>query len=152
MSAVTASASRTSIFSSPSFRQYYIGQALSLTGDGFRTLAIPLLVYHITGSALSTGLAYACELGPFALFSPIGGSLADRFDRRTLMIAADALRCAVLVAFAILYAMRVLSLPTLYGGLIIVSVAAAIFIGGQASSIPFLLGKDRGTEAADRGG
>jgi len=148
MSAITASATRTGIFSSRSFRQYYIGQALSLTGDGFRTLAIPLLVYHLTGSALSTGLAYACELGPFALFSPISESLSDRFDRRTLMIAADALRCAVLAAFAILYAMHVLSLPVLYGGLVVVSIAAAIFIGGQASSIPFLLGKDRGPEAA----
>jgi len=147
MSAITASVARTGIFSSPSFRKYFIGQALSLTGDGFRTLAIPLLVFHLTGSALSTGLAYACELVPFAMFSPIGGSLADRFDRRRLMIAADAVRCAVLIAFAILFAANVLSLTMLYSGLVIVSIAAAVFLGGQATSIPFLLGKERGTEA-----
>jgi len=148
MSVTSVSAGRTHIFSSRSFRQYFIGQSFSLLGDGFRTLAIPLLVFHLTGSALSTGLSYACELAPFALFSVIGGSLADRYDRRTLMIAADAIRFAVMGGFAVLFALHLLTIAILYGGLIVISIAAAIFLGGQTSSIPFLLGKDRGTEAA----
>jgi len=148
MSVTSVSAGRTHIFSSRSFRQYFIGQSFSLLGDGFRTLAIPLLVFHLTGSALSTGLSYACELAPFALFSVIGGSLADRYDRRTLMIAADAVRFAVMGGFAVLFALHLLTIAILYGGLIVISIAAAIFLGGQTSSIPFLLGKDRGTEAA----
>jgi hypothetical protein len=53
------SAAQCSVFSSRSFRQYYVGQALSLAGDGLRTLAVPLLVYKLTGSAFSTGAAYA---------------------------------------------------------------------------------------------
>lgn len=147
MSATSVSASRTHLFSSRSFRQYFIGQSFSLIGDGFRTLAIPLLVFHLTGSALSTGLSYACELAPFGMFSLIGGSLADRYDRRTLMIAADAVRFGVMAGFAALFALHLLTIAMLYGGLIVISIAAAIFLGGQTSSIPFLLGKDRGTEA-----
>ncbi|MBV9269715.1 MAG: MFS transporter, partial [Candidatus Eremiobacteraeota bacterium] len=65
-----------------------------------------------------------------------------------MMIVADAVRCAVLIAFAVLYAAHALSLGMLYGGLVVVSIAAAAFLGGQASSIPYLLGKERGTEAA----
>ncbi|MBC5801394.1 MAG: hypothetical protein GIX03_04570 [Candidatus Eremiobacteraeota bacterium] len=51
-----------------SFRRYYIGQTFSYAGDGLRLIAIPLLVYRLTGSALSVGLTYALEFGPFALF------------------------------------------------------------------------------------
>jgi MFS family permease len=135
------------IFASRSFRQYYIGQALSLIGDGLRTLAVPLLVYRLTGSALSTGVSYVCEIAPFALFGLIGGSLADRLDRRMLMIGADAVRCAIMCLFVLLFARNVLTVPMIYGGLVLLSICAAVFIGGQASSIPFLLGRERGTQA-----
>jgi predicted MFS family arabinose efflux permease len=135
------------IFVSRSFRQYFAGQALSLIGDGLRTLAVPLLVYKLTGSALSTGVSYICEFAPFALFGLIGGSLADRLDRRTLMIGTDALRCAIMTVFALLYAWHALTIPALYLGLVLLSICAAIFMGGQASSIPFLVGRERGTEA-----
>ena len=135
------------IFASRSFRLYYMGQALSVVGDGLRTLAVPLLVYKLTGSALSTGVSYICEIAPFSLFGLVGGSLADRLDRRTLMIATDAVRCAIMTAFALLFAAHALTLPLLYGGLVVLSVCAAVFMGGQSSSIPFLLGKDNATRA-----
>ena len=118
-----------------------------MVGDGLRTLAVPLLVYKLTGSALSTGVSYVCEIAPFSVFGLIGGSLADRLDRRTMMIATDAIRCAVMTAFALLYASHTLTIPVLYGGLVLISMCAAVFLGGQASSIPFLLGKGRSTQA-----
>lgn len=126
------------VFASRSFRQYYVGQALSLVGDGLRTLAVPLLVYRLTGSALSTGISYICEIAPFALFGLIGGSLADRLDRRTLMIGTDAVRCTIMALFALLFARHALTIGMLYGGLVLIAICAAIFMGGQASSIPFL--------------
>ena len=135
------------IFASRSFRQYYAGQALSLIGDGLRTLAVPLLVYKLTGSALSTSVSYVCELTPFALFGLLGGSLADRVDRRALMIGSDAVRCAIMSLFALLYARHELSIPMIYVGLVLLSICAALFMGGQSSSIPFLLGRERGTQA-----
>lgn len=136
------------IFASRSFRQYYAGQALSLIGDGLRTLAVPLLVYRLTGSALSTGISYICEIAPFALFGLIGGSLADRLDRRMLMIGADAVRCTIMALFALLFAHHALTIGMLYGGLVLISICAAVFMGGQASSIPFLVGPGSGTQAA----
>ncbi len=136
------------VFASRSFRQYYAGQTLSLIGDGLRTLAVPLLVYRLTGSALSTGVSYVCEIAPFALFGLVGGSLADRVDRRTLMIGADAVRCTVMALFALLFAHHALTIGMLYGGLILMAICAAVFMGGQASSIPFLVGQERGTQAA----
>ncbi|MEO6835562.1 MAG: MFS transporter [Candidatus Tumulicola sp.] len=135
------------MFASSAFRQYFVGQSLSLLGDGLRTLAVPLLAYHLTHSALSTGMAFICEVAPFSLFSLVGGSLADRLDRRTLMIASDAIRFAVMAFFAVAFWQHVLTLPMIYGGLVVISICAAAFLGGQASSIPYLLGRERSTEA-----
>ena len=136
-----------SVFRNRSFSLFFVGQACGYVGDGLRLIAIPLLVYHLTGSALSTGITYALELGPFALFGLVGGSLADRLDRRTLMIGCDLVRFVVMTLFAIGYARGALSIPALYVGIVLLSIAAAIFIGGQASSIPYLIGKDRATQA-----
>ena len=132
-----------SVFRSPEFCRYYAGQALSYLGDGLRTLAIPLLVFHLTGSAVSLGLTFALEVLPFALFSLLGGSLADRLDRRRLMIGADAARFVIMTAFALALWRGVLTLPLIYSGVVLLSACAAVFLGAQASSIPYLLGKDR---------
>jgi MFS family permease len=136
-----------SIFSSRAFRQYFIGQSLSMLGDGLRLLAVPLLAYHLTHSALSTGAAFICEIVPFSVFSVVGGSLADRLDRRKLMIGCDAIRFLVMAFFAVAYWLHFLTLPMLYGGLVVISTCAAAFLGGQSSSIPYMLGRERSTEA-----
>jgi MFS family permease len=132
-----------SVFRSSAFRRYYAGQALSYVGDGLRTLAIPLLVFHLTGSAVSLGVTFALELLPFALFSVIGGSLADRLNRRNLMLAADSVRFVIMSLFVLALWRGVLTLPLLYIGVVLLAICAAIFLGAQSSSIPFLLGKDR---------
>jgi MFS family permease len=136
-----------SVFRSSEFRRYYTGQALSYLGDGLRTLVIPLLVFHLTGSAVSLGLTFALELLPFAVFSLLGGSLADRLDRRKLMLGADGVRFVIMALFTFALWRGVLSLPLVYTGVVLLSICAAIFLGAQASSIPFLLGKDRAKAA-----
>src|SRR5580693_8136716 len=93
-----------SVFASRSFSLFFAGQALSYVGDGLRTIAIPLLVYHLTNSASALGVTYALELLPFAVFGLVGGSLADRIDRRRLMIGCDLVRFAVMALFAIGFA------------------------------------------------
>ncbi|MBD5634356.1 MAG: MFS transporter [Candidatus Eremiobacteraeota bacterium] len=135
------------MFRNRSFSLFYAGQAFSYVGDGLRLVAIPLLIYHLTGSALSVGVTYALELGPFAIFGLVGGSLADRLDRRTLMIACDFIRFSIMTLFAVGYARGFLTVGFVYGGIVAISIAAAIFLGAQATSIPFLIGKERATQA-----
>ena len=141
------SARAVSVFRNRSFSLFYLGQAFSYVGDGLRLIAIPLLVYHLTGSALSIGVTYALELGPFAIFGLLGGSFADRLDRRRTMIACDAARFFVMLVFAIGYACKFLTLGILYTGIVAMSVAAAIFVSSQSSTIPYLVGKERATRA-----
>jgi len=56
---------RRGVFSSPAFARYFLGQALSYVGDGLRLLAVPLLVFHLTKSALSTGGSLVAEVERF---------------------------------------------------------------------------------------
>jgi MFS family permease len=137
-----ATISRRGVFRSRAFTRFYLGQALSYLGDGLRTIAIPLLVFQLTGSAVSLGVTFALEITPFALFSLVGGSLADRLERRTLMLGCDGIRFTIMLLFAIAFANHVLSLPLLYTGVVLLAVCAAIFLGCQSPSIPYLLGKD----------
>lgn len=143
----TPSVRAPSVFRSPAFTRFYIGQALSYVGDGLRTLAIPLLVFKLTGSALSLGVTFALEIMPFALFSVIGGSLADRIARRRLMLTCDAVRFVIMLLFTVAYATGMLTLPFLYAGVVLLAVSGAVFLGSQSSSIPYLLGKDRAKAA-----
>ncbi|MBC5806788.1 MAG: MFS transporter [Candidatus Eremiobacter antarcticus] len=135
------------IFANRSFRLFYTGQAFSYVGDGLRSLAIPLLVFHLTGSALSLGVTYALEFLPFALAGLVGGSLADRLDRKRLMIGCDFVRCAILLLFVVASLRGFLSLPLIYAGITIIAICAAIFLGGQSTSVPFLVGKHRASQA-----
>jgi MFS family permease len=112
-----------------------------------RAIAVPLLVFKVTGSALNLGLTYALEMFSFGVFSLVGGSLADRLDRKRLMIACDVVRSAIIASFAVGYRVGWLTLPFLYGGIVLHSLCGAIFNGSQVSSIPYVLGKDRATRA-----
>ena len=139
--------SRTSVFRVGSFRSFFIGQACSYLGDGLRAIAIPLLVFQLTGSAMSLGITYALEFFPFSIFSLVAGSFSDRLDRRRLMLTTDIVRLVIMIGFAALFFTHQLTLPLLYTGVVLLSIMAAMFLGGQASSIPFLLGKDRAKAA-----
>jgi len=134
------------VFASRSFRMFYAGQAFSYVGDGLRTLALPLLVFHLTGSALSLGITYALEFLPFAVTGLIGGSLADRLDRRRLLLSCDFVRFFIIAFFAVAYWRGFLTLPMLYVGIVIIAMCAAIFLGAQAPSIPYMVGKRRTTQ------
>src|SRR5882724_12044820 len=79
------------------FRLLWIGESISLLGDGFYMIALPWLVLQLTGSALALGTVMALAAIPRALFMLIGGALVDRFSPRAVMIASNFSRL-VLVA------------------------------------------------------
>ncbi len=75
------------------------GTIVSLFGDWFNTLALYRLVLDLTGSETALGGVFLTKLLPLALASPIAGVLADRLDRRRLMIGSDLLRAAIVLGF-----------------------------------------------------
>ncbi|HEX6400628.1 MAG TPA: MFS transporter [Actinomycetota bacterium] len=81
------------------FRALFVASVISLGGDWFLWVAITTLIFEHTDRALFVGLAILAQEFAFFAASPIGGILADRLDRRKLMIACDVIRAAVCVAF-----------------------------------------------------
>lgn len=71
------------------FRSLWLSQLVSGLGDALAMVAMPLLVYRMTGSAGLLGLIFVLQLVPRVLLAPLAGVLADRLDRRRLMIAGD---------------------------------------------------------------
>jgi MFS family permease len=77
------------------------GQFLSDAGTQATAIAYPLLVLALTHSAVKAGLVSFARTAPAALFAIPAGLAADRWNRRTLMIAADALRVAAIGGLAV---------------------------------------------------
>jgi NRE family putative nickel resistance protein-like MFS transporter len=73
----------------PTFRRLWSAQVISGFGEAIASVAMPLLVYDITGSAGLLSLIFILQFAPRVVLSPVTGLMADRLDRRRLMIAAD---------------------------------------------------------------
>ena len=79
------------------FRLFFAGQFVSLTGTWMQTVAQSWLVYRLTGSVILLGMIGFASQIPVFLLAPVGGTIADRFDRRYILIATQS--AAVLLAF-----------------------------------------------------
>lgn len=76
----------------PDYRNLYFAQVVSLLGDWFEYIAVQTLIFYLTGSGLAAGLAIIASSLPAFFLIPVAGSVADRFDRRKIMIAMDVTR------------------------------------------------------------
>ncbi len=91
--------------SSWALRDYWLllgAFVISSAGDWLYKLALPLLVLKLTGSALQTAVIYSLEYVPYLLFAPVAGVIADRYDRRVLLIRADTAAACVVTVLAVL--------------------------------------------------
>src|SRR3954454_7928081 len=82
-------------FRSRNFRLLWTGQAISLLGDTAFVVALGWRTYALTGSARSLGFVLALQGIGLLSTVLVGGALADRYDRRTLMLVSDAARFVI---------------------------------------------------------
>ncbi|MCB0871604.1 MAG: MFS transporter, partial [Solirubrobacterales bacterium] len=75
----------------PNYRRYFKGQVVSLSGNWMQTVAEVWLILSLTGSGFAVGIATALQFLPIMLFGALGGSLADRFAKRDLLMVTQAL-------------------------------------------------------------
>ncbi|MCL4459411.1 MAG: MFS transporter [Chloroflexi bacterium] len=84
------------------FRLYWLGTLASLTGYWIQIVAQGWLVLEMTDSAFLLGLVSFCSSIPLLLFSLFGGALADRMDRRRLLIATQTMSMLLTLLLAVL--------------------------------------------------
>ncbi len=123
-----------------------IGQIISLFGNAALRFAMPLYLLNETGSSAVFGTVTACAVIPAILLSPVGGIVADRVNKRNVMVILDFFTAALILAFCVLMGgvnlvvLLTVTLMILYG------IAGAYQPSVQAS-IPVLVGSDHMMEA-----
>ena len=87
------------IFRNRSFTLLWTASLLSTIGSALTSLAASILVYRLTGSALSVGLMLMATAGPSLVVGLVAGVFVDRLDRKRIMLVANVIR-AVLIALS----------------------------------------------------
>ncbi len=123
-----------SLLKNARFRRLWIGQGLSFVGDAVSMVALVLLVVEVSGSASAVGGVLVARLLP-TLASPFVGVLADRLDRRAVLVAADLLRAALV--FALIFAR---DLPIIYALVFLLGVAQTVFNPTVRAAFPGVVG------------
>jgi MFS family permease len=83
----------------PGFRRLWLASVVSFTGDWFNTIASVIIVTRYTQSGLAVSALFLARTLPQFLLAPIAGVVADRFNRKHVMVASDLLRAAIVLSF-----------------------------------------------------
>jgi len=121
-------------------------EGLSTVGDQLAKVAIALLVYHRTGSAALSGLAYGLTFLPPLLTGPTLSCLADRFPRRTVMLSCCLIQAAVVAGMA----QPDLPLAVVVAGALAVAAVQTPFRAAQGAMILGVVGPARNKAARTR--
>ena len=124
------------VFAVAEFRALWAAQVFSVGGDQLARVALTVLVYAHTGSALLAAAAYAASIAPQFLGGLLLSGLADRWPRRTVMIVCDLARAPL----AALMALHGMPTAALIGLLCAVTALGAPFGAARAAIVPEVLG------------
>lgn len=119
------------------FRQLWLGQVVSQLGDWFDTIAVMTLVLNLTGSGRDVGLIMVARFLPSVVVGPLSGVVADRFNRRTIMIVSDILRAVVVLGF--LFVRRPDQIWLIYALTVLQLTFSTFFEPAKSAAIPSLV-------------
>lgn len=131
------------VLKNPVFFRFWFGQIISQLGDGFTRIAIVYLVATISKDPLAIGFVIFAQLLPSAFFGIFLGPLADKYNRKWLMVGADVYRTAiVLLMIPFHHSTTALIVLIAFQG-----IGSALFDPARSSSIPDLVGEEHIQEA-----
>lgn len=126
------------VFAHPAYRRLWVARTASQWGDVFAAVALALLVFDLTGSALGVSAVVLAEILPVLLLAPLAGSLVDRLPRVWVMVGADLMRAVLAIALVFL-ADNVVAIYVIAFGL---SVGAVLFNPAANSTLPAIVDDD----------
>jgi transmembrane secretion effector len=129
------------------FALLWTGMAISMVGDGVYVVAIAWQVYEISNRPSALALVGVAWSLPQVLLMLLSGALADRFNRRRLMIAGDLIRCAAIATIGTLYIAGRLTIPLVIGLVVVYGVGQAIFQPSFSAIVPTIVPGDLLVEA-----
>lgn len=135
---------RGGLFANRDFTRLFAAQATSLVGSGVTSVALAAFAYQLTGrnATAVVGTALALRILAFVTLSPVAGVLADRVDRKRMLVAADVLRVLLLGAFPF-----ITTVWQIYALIFAINAVTAFFTPTFEASIPALVGPQLYTRA-----
>src|SRR5690348_12121521 len=126
----------------PRFGRLLAALATSQLGDWLYSLSLPAYIHQRAHSRMWLVITTAARIAPLVLGGPIGGMIADRFDRRRLMVASDALRAAIMAGLVLvaLLSLSVVLIPLLVAA---ATLAGIVYPSSVAATTPRLVDSDR---------
>jgi MFS family permease len=127
----------------PDFRRLFVGQGVAFVGYQLTAVAVPVQMYHVTGSSLWVGLIGLAAFVPLVVFGLYGGAVSDAVDRRRLYIASS---CLVWAVTGALLAQALLGLEDrwlLLGLVALQSVGFAVSSPVRGAILPRLLQREQ---------
>ena len=140
---MTAAAPAADLRFNPDFRWYWLARVVSLTGSIVTLVAMPVLVYRLSGSAFLTAAVTGLEAAPYLLFGLVAGALTDRWNRRRVMITADLLSAAVVASVPLAAWLGGLTVAHVLVAAFVVQALFTFFDGANFGALPVLVGRSR---------
>lgn len=117
-----------------------IGQIISLVGNGILRFALPLYLLQVTGSSAIFGTVSAISLFPLIVLIPVGGMIADRANKRNIMMILDFITGVLMFIFYIILE-RVDTVPLIIITLTILNGISGLYQPAVQASMPLVLDK-----------
>lgn len=130
------------VLSGRNYRLFVAGQLISLLGTWTRSVAQGWLVFRLTGSAVWLGIIAACQQVPVVVFASLGGSLADRYRRRTILVATQVAAMTLSFALSGLVLGGTVQLAHMIAVAALAGVVSAVDIPTRQSFVVEMVGRD----------
>ena len=131
------------VFHLRNYRLFWIGGLISNIGRWFQTVAVPIVVFDLTGSAGWVGLAGFAQIMPMALVGPWGGAIADRFERRRVLLVTQVVQALPAVGMAGLWFGGVRSATAYVVMSVLVGVSAGLNLPAWQAIVADLVPRER---------
>lgn len=129
------------------YRLYYIGQSISLCGNWMQRVAQAWLVLELTGSGVAVGTVTALQYLPVLFLAPMGGVIADRLSKRTLLYLTQGASALLAVALGLLVLFGAVQLWMVYLIALLFGVTDSVDNPTRQSFVLEMVGRDQVTNA-----
>lgn len=126
----------------PDFRWFWAARMVAVVGSAITAVALPVIVYDLTGSAALTSSVTALQVAPYLVLGLLAGAMADRLPRRRVMLGAQAVCAVGLLSVPAAHQLDVLTTAHV---LAVTALAASAFVWFDAAAfgaLPAIVGRD----------
>jgi MFS family permease len=131
------------LWKNSAFGVFWLARTISFAGTGITTVVLPVLIFKLTGAPAAVAALTVLEVGPYIAFGLLAGALADRLNRKVMMVACDAGAALLLAAVPAAAALHLLTLAQLLIVALGIGTAFVWFDAANFGSVPALVDREQ---------